>query len=156
MLDYPDIDRSRNLVIGEICTRNVVVAEKDYPIHRVAIQMRQHRVGSVVVVVKENKGNKPTGIFTETDLVVNVIAEEIDVNSVSLGEVMSSQLVTAHADDNINEALARMRVKGIHHLPVINAEGYLAGIFTISDLLKILPDKLGDLSLLFRKNGKQI
>lgn len=139
--------------IRDICARNVVVAEKDRPLHKAAMLMRRHHVGSVTVVSKEPGGDRLMGVFTVRDMVVSIIAEEIDVKSVTLSEAMSDHLITAHADDDVNEVLERMRVKRIHHRPVTDARGYLIGIFfTANDLLIFLSLKLSDLSLLIARN----
>ena len=138
--------------VGELCVRNVVVAEKDCPLHQVAMLMRRHQVGSVVVVSKERGGNRPVGIFTNRDMIMNIITEEIDVKSVSLKEAMSDVLITAHEDDDVNAVLEGMHEKGVRHIPVTDARGYLIGIFTASDVLGFLSTHISDLSLLIDRN----
>lgn len=124
--------------IGSLCIRDIVLAEKTCTIERAAKLMRQHHVGSVVVVSREEKGNKPIGIFTDRDLVVGIIAEEIDVKTVTLGDVMRDHLITAREDDDLNETIERMSSKGVRRIPVVDRNGCLVGIFSADDTLKIL------------------
>ena len=140
--------------IGRLCVRDVVLSERTCAIERAAKLMRQHHVGSVIVIAKNENGNKPIGIFTSRDLVVGIIAEEIDIHTVSLGDVMSDHLITAREDDDFNETIERMRIKGVRRIPVVDRNGYLVGIFTANDMLQILSEKLNSLAVLINQKQK--
>lgn len=128
--------------IGEFCTRKVIVAEKDTGIVALAQLMRKHHVGNVVVVTKHVDRMVPVGIVTDRDIVVELVAEEVDLESVSTGDVMSTELITAKQKEGLWNTLQLMRSQGIRRLPVVNEEGFLEGILTVDDLIELLADEL--------------
>ncbi len=132
--------------IGEFCSRNVVVVEKDAGIVELAQLMRKQHVGDVVVVTKHVDRMLPVGIITDRDIVVELIAEEVDLESVSAGDVMSTELITAKQTEGIWDTLQLMRSQGIRRLPVVNEEDFLEGILTIDDLIELLADELAILA----------
>ena len=128
--------------IGKFCTREVVVTEKHTGIVELAQLMRTHHVGDVVVVEKQGDLLVPVGIITDRDIVVELIAAEVDVDSVTTGDVMSQELITAREKEGIWDTLQQMRSKGIHRVPVVNEVGGLEGILTVDDLIELLAEEL--------------
>ncbi len=63
----------------------------------------------------------PVGIITKTD-VMRVVAEGVDVKTVSLKEVMTSPLVTIDHKAQIDDLMMLMEDKKIHHIPVLKEE----------------------------------
>lgn len=131
--------------IGEICTRVVTFATKDMPLVEAAKLMRQHHVGSLIVVEEQSRGRVPVGLLTDRDIVVEVLAPGLDYKNLSVGEIMSSRLITARDSDDMLGALRAMRQKGIRRMPVVTESGTLAGIVTLDDLLEILAEQMDDL-----------
>lgn len=130
------------MAIGEFCTREVVSAEKEMSIVAVAQLMRRYHVGDVVVVERRGELVVPIGIVTDRDIVVELIAEEVALDAVSVGDVMSYELVTVLEGADVWETLELMRRKGVRRIPVINAAGALEGIVAVDDLLEILAEEL--------------
>lgn len=139
--------------IGEICNREVVVIDRDSTVMTAAKLMRTQHVGTLVVVEKSSHRGKvkPVGILTDRDIVIEVIAEEVDLNAITVGDVMSYELVTAKETDGIWDILQRMRVKGIRRIPVVNEAGELEGILAVDDLLELLAEEITDLSRLIKR-----
>lgn len=131
--------------VGQICNRDTVIVRKDESIVDAAKLMREFHVGSVVVVEDVESGTRPVGILTDRDLVVEILAAELDPETVTVGDIMSYELTTARDDDGLWDTLRRMRAKGIRRMPVVNAEGLLTGILTSDDLLELLAEELGQL-----------
>ena len=131
--------------IGEICTRIVTFATKDMPLVDAAKLMRQHHVGSLIVVEEQQRGRVPVGMLTDRDIVVEVLAPGLDYRNLSVGEIMSSQLITARDSDDMLGVLRMMRQKGIRRMPVVTESGTLAGIVALDDLLEILAEQMDDL-----------
>lgn len=103
-------------------------------------------MGSVVVVEDVEAGTRPIGILTDRDLVVEILAAEMDPETVSIGDIMSYELATARDDEGVWDTVGRMRAKGIRRMPVVNAEGLLVGILTSDDVLELLSEELGQLA----------
>jgi len=129
--------------IGEICNREVVITEVNDPVLSVAKLMRKHHVGDVLVTKKSNGSSIPVGIVTDRDLVVEVLAPEIDPKTLNVGDIMTRELATVKEDTGVFEAIQFMRVRGIRRLPVVDDGGNLVGVVTLDDLLGLLVEELG-------------
>lgn len=135
--------------IGEICTRDTIIAKKDSNIVELAKLMRQYHVGDIVVV---NEGeNSPIGIVTDRDLVIEILAKELSPETITTGDIMNRDVLTAHENDDIWDTLQRMRIRGVRRIPVVNQRGALVGIATLDDLLELLADELEDIANIVRR-----
>jgi CBS domain-containing protein len=142
--------------IGDICNRETVFARKDSSISQAAQLMREHHVGDLVVVEEKAGRLIPVGILTDRDLVIEILAKDVDMHNVTVGDVMSSELMTARESDGLYETMQRMRAKGVRRVPVVDANGALAGIVTVDDLLDLLADELTALArLLSREQARE-
>ena len=134
--------------LGEYCNREVVITEKTTEVREAAKLMRKRHVGDLVVVERRGPENIPIGLLTDRDLVIEVLAQDVPVEAVTVGDVMSLELVTARESDGLWDTLDRMRTLGIRRMPVINERGGLVGIITSDDVLELLSEGLGDLAKL--------
>jgi CBS domain-containing protein len=142
--------------IGEICNRETVFATKDSSIQQAAQLMREHHVGDLVVVEEKAGRRVPVGILTDRDLVIEILAKDVSANNVTVGDVMSSELLTARESDGLYETMQRMRAKGVRRVPVVDINGALVGIVTVDDLLDLLADELTALArLLSREQARE-
>jgi CBS domain-containing protein len=130
---------------GELCNREVVIAYRDTPLVEAARLMREHHVGSLVVVVDRLSERVPVGILTDRDIVVAVVAPAVDPRTVTVGEMMTGELLTVREQDSVYDALRLMRGRGIRRVPVVTPAGTLAGIVTLDDLLETVAEQLNDI-----------
>lgn len=128
--------------IGEICNREVVVCYRGTPLTEAARLMREHHVGSLVVVVDRLSERVPVGIVTDRDITVAVIAKGLDPKALTVGDVISEELISVREHDSLPDALRVMRGRGVRRLPVLTRSGALAGIVTIDDLLELVAEEL--------------
>mgnify|MGYP000279662449 CR=1 FL=1 len=134
--------------IKEICSRVVVVAEPHTDLREAARLMRDHHVGALVVVEKREGVARPVGIVTDRDIVVEVVAATgVTPESLTVRDVMSSDLVLARETDGVFEAVERMQDSGTRRLPVISADGLLVGILTLDDVLRMLAGEMTALAI---------
>lgn len=135
------------MTIGEICTRVTVFTTRDTTVADAAKLMRQHHVGSLVVVEDINGSKRvPVGIVTDRDAVVEVMATGLDPNTITVGDIMVRDLVTARESEGVLETMQIMRYKGVRRLPIVGKSGELIGIVTIDDLLEVLAEELSELA----------
>lgn len=140
--------------VGEYCNREVVVVERSESVREAVHLMRQHHVGSVVVVDARGDTARPAGILTDRDIVVEVLAEDVDPDKVNIGDIMSSDPVTVEESAALLDALEIMRKQGVRRLLVVNAEGVLLGMLAVDDLLELLGEQVGALVELIRTEQK--
>lgn len=125
--------------ITDICKRDVVTVHSEATVLDAARLMRQQHVGDVMVVMRKEDGSAtPVGIVTDRDLVIEVIATELDPAVITVGDIMVSSLAVVNESNGIFETLQAMAEEGVRRMPVINKDGGLVGIVTLDDLLLLL------------------
>jgi CBS domain-containing protein len=128
--------------VGELCNREVVFATREMGLVEAARLMRQEHVGSLVVVAEQFSQRVPVGMITDRDIVVAVVAKEVDPKTLTVGEVMSAGALVVRERDGVPDVLRTMREKGVRRLPVVNDTGGLAGIVTIDDILELVAEEM--------------
>ena len=138
--------------IGQICSRNVDTAELSDSALAAAQRMHDRQVGTLVVIDKERR---VLGIVTDRDLVTRVLLESRDPTVTNLWEVMSQLPRTVSEEMSVEETLAQMRSGPYRRLPVVNAEGRLAGIISVDDVLSHIAAEFGEIGSLLRKQSPE-
>jgi CBS domain-containing protein len=115
--------------LREIMTAGVITSVPEAGAVSVARLMRDHRVGSVVIV---DQGEAPVAMVTDRDLAVRVFAEDVPPES-PVGEHASRPLVCGEPEMELDEAAALMVQHRVRRLPVVDA-GRLVGIVTLDDI----------------------
>lgn len=141
--------------VGEICNRDVVIAEKSLSVAEAARLMRSYHVGDLVVVEEKGGRRHPVGIVTDRDIVLEVVAADINPDAPTVGEIMGPQLVVVRESEGVFESIRYMRAKGVRRIPVVDAEGSLLGIVTLDDLLGLLAEELTELAKLVSREQQR-
>ncbi len=115
--------------LSEIMTSGVVTTTPDSSAASVARQMRDSRVGSVVVV---DPAGSPVAMVTDRDLTVRVFAGGVDPET-AIGEHASRPLICGESAMDLDEAAALMVQHRVRRLPVVDGDS-LAGIVTLDDI----------------------
>jgi CBS domain-containing protein len=136
------------MAVGEICNREVVIAEKALSVVDAARLMREHHVGDLVVVETRDGRKHPVGIVTDRDIVVEVVAAGVNPDSLNVGDIMGPEVATVRESEGLFEALRYMRGKGVRRMPVVDNTGGLVGILTMDDMLSLLAEEMTELAKL--------
>jgi len=115
--------------LSEIMTAGVVTAAPGDSAVSVARQMRDSRVGSVVIV---DPAGSPVAMVTDRDLAVRAFAAGVDPEA-AVGEYASRPLVCGEPAMELDEAAALMVQHRVRRLPVVDGDS-LAGIVTLDDI----------------------
>ena len=122
--------------VASLCTRRVAVIDRSASVVDAAVRMREEHVGTLVVVDEREGRLVPIGILTDRDIVISVVARAVDdLKSLRVDDIVTRSIVTAHDDEDALLVARRMRENGVRRLPVVDAEGELAGIVTVDDLI---------------------
>jgi CBS domain-containing protein len=132
--------------ITQICKKNVVTVTKDCSVVEAAELMRKNHVGDLIVIEVRNEKPVPVGIITDRDIVTSVISQRVDLNAVSVEDVMTPDPVALHEDQGVYDAISAMESSGANRLPVVDQHGSLVGIITSGDLFDLLTHELSSLS----------
>ncbi len=140
--------------IGEFSTPGVVTVTRDLSVQRAARVMREENVGSLIVVGEAGGVRKPVGIITDRDIVYELVALDLDADDVTVGDLMSLDLVVVEESEDFAATLRLMGEQGIRRVPVVNRDGSLVGIFAMDDALELLTGQLEDILLLIRRQRR--
>ena len=108
-----------------VMRRDVLLASPRTSVREAAQRMAAHKVGAILVA----DDNGLAGIFTERDLLCRVVARGLDAKATTLGEVMTPDPQTIHAQTPFGRALVVMQENGFRHLPVLE-EGKPVGMIS--------------------------
>jgi CBS domain-containing protein len=115
--------------------------------------MAEESIGAVAVT----EGSRLVGMFSERDLMLRVVSERQDPETIQVRDVMTSPVETIQRDSSVDEALKLMLDKHIRHLPIIDRDGRLAGMISMRSLLhdkvEELTDQLDSLEAYFTADG---
>jgi CBS domain-containing protein len=130
-----------------LCQRLALTVRRSDEVVHAAEIMREKHVGFLVVVEPDPVDGfmRPVGVLTDRDIVVSVVAQDLDPRSVRVGEIMTLNPVIAHKSDAMEAALRKMRDFGIRRLPIIDARGELVGILAMDDVLECIAGDAEDL-----------
>jgi len=126
---------------GTPCTREVVRVAADATVAEAAVLMREHHVGAVVVVDPKND-ERPVGIITDRDIVVEVVAAGLTPESLLVSEISQRPLVTIRDGSTFTDVVREMSINGVRRLPVVDKENALVGIASLDDMLEDLAGAL--------------
>lgn len=132
--------------IEEVCTHEVVDISPEASIRDAADLMRHRHVGCLVVVEQPNGERVPVGVLTDRDIVVSVVSPGIDPDILTVGDVMTHPVITCGIQEDLFEALERMRNAGVRRLPVVDRRGAAAGVLSADDVVSALGWHLSELS----------
>lgn len=93
--------------------------------------MADKGVGALIVM----EGNKLVGVISERDYARKVILKNRLSRETYVEEIMTTRVVYAHPEQNVEECMALMSEKHIRHLPIM-VEEKLLGVVSIGDLVK--------------------
>lgn len=100
--------------------------------------MRERHVGDVVVVDEHEGLLTPVGVVTDRDLVVKVLAMDVDPAVLRAEDLMASNVETAFESELVYDAIRHMRGKSIRRLPVVDAHNHLLGMLTAGNVTRFL------------------
>ena len=134
------------MTIASICTHKVITVDREIDIFAAARVMRENHIGYLIVTDSRSGGSTPIGVITDRDIVVKVMAKDVDPHTLTVGDVMTPEPLTAADDDGISETLRRMRRMGVRRVPVVGPGGKVSGVLSIDDVLNHVVRQLSDVS----------
>jgi CBS domain-containing protein len=116
--------------VKEVMTRGVEVVHSHAGLPEAAALMRRLDVGSLPVV----KDGRLTGILTDRDIAVRAVADNLDMSTTLVDDVMSKQVHSVKEEDDLDSAARLMADRQIRRVPVLGKNGQLSGILSMADL----------------------
>lgn len=127
--------------------KNVVVAKPIVTLREASKVMGEMNMGSLVVM----EDDKIVGIITSTDI-LKAIGDGKDPDKTLVKDVMSKDVITIQADEDVSKAVEIMVQHKIKRLPVMMNDK-LVGIITVSDIAIIEPKIISKFASLISLNA---
>jgi CBS domain-containing protein len=142
--------------VGQLCQREVVTTRQGEELCAAAQVMRARHVGFLVVVepVAASGRQRVVGVLTDRDIVVAVLAREIDTRALTVGDVMSREPLLAEESQPVDSVLCLMREVGVRRVPVIDRDGYLVGVLSLDDVLEAMAEQLVNIAASIRSEHR--
>jgi CBS domain-containing protein len=133
------------MAIGEFCNREVIISNRNDTVLEVAKLMRKYHVGDVVVVEERGDKQMPVGIITDRDIVIELVALEVDTTKILVGDAMNNELLTVNENEQLTDLVQKMQGKAVRRVPVVDDSGALVGIVTADDIIDLIAEQLNSL-----------
>jgi len=118
-------------------TKKLIGVTPDTTVQEASKLMMEFEIGSLVVI--DEKGNV-IGFFTKSDILRRVVVPGLPYDT-PVKDIMTKELITVNSNTPLGEVLRKMARHRIKHI-LIEEEGKIVGIFTLSDLLEASRRKL--------------
>jgi len=118
---------------NEVMTKNPVCCLPNDSVTKAAELMKSEDIGSIPVIENEQT-QKLVGIVTDRDLALKIVAEGLDAKSTKLETVMTHNVVTCRADDDLQKALDAMAEHQLRRIPVVDNDNKIVGIIAQADV----------------------
>lgn len=128
------------MLVKDAMSSKVEWVGPDICLRDTAKKMGKMGVGSLPV--EENE--KLIGIITDRDITCRAVAEARDAATTPVRDVMSKDINFCYDDQDVADAAKVMEEKRIRRMPVLNRDGQLVGILTLTDLSLAAEHELAD------------
>jgi len=118
--------------LADIAAPAIVAVEQSATVYETIELMNKRSVSAVVVTA----AGKPSGIFTERDVLKRVATKEINVQQTPVKQVMTAPVITMPQSALVGDVLVEMSRRDIRNMPVSGDSGELSGIVSMPEILQ--------------------
>ena len=123
---------SERTVLQSMSQRHVVSLAPSASVHDAACTMTKANCGSVLII---DSAGTMQGILTERDLMTRVLAKSLPADATTVAQVMTRQPQCVGPEVKVADAVLIMIERGFRHLPVVDHDGRVLGVFSARDAL---------------------
>ena len=122
------------MTVGELMTRDVEFIAPNSPVSEAAAVMGDLGVGALPVGTADDL----QGIITDRDILFRVVAKGRSNVDTEVGDVMTTTIFSCRPEDGVTAALNLMGARNIRRLPVLDGNGRVVGLLTLSDVSRTM------------------
>jgi CBS domain-containing protein len=137
--------------VGQVCSRNLVSAASSASLADLAKLMHDRHVGAVVITKAPLDRPVAIGIVTDRDIVRAQLERKSELARLAAEDIMTRDPLVVAEGDAIDDAIQRMRARGVRRAPVVTAHGALAGMVSTDDLVAEIARELGNLARILER-----
>ena len=124
--------------VEDVMIEGVITIDSDASVMKAVKMMNENEIGCLIVT----RRGKAVGIVTERDLLARVIAKSKNPKKTKVREIMTKPLISGQPEMDLEEATKLMFKMKIKKLPVVESEGKLAGLITLTDVARFQPQMI--------------
>jgi CBS domain-containing protein len=124
--------------VKDVMTTNVRTCFMSDSLATAAKVMWDNDCGCVPVL---NEHGQVVGMTTDRDICMAAFFQGVPINGIKVSAVMSRQLFDCTSDDDLSAAEMIMRQRKVRRLPVLNQDGRLVGLLSLSDIARHADDE---------------
>jgi len=117
----------------DVMTEDPVCCLPTDAVSKAAQLMKDEDVGSIPVI-EDEETMKLIGIVTDRDLALQVVAAERDASTTQVEDVMTYDVITCRATDDVQKAVDAMAQHQLRRMPVIDSDHRIVGIISQADV----------------------
>ena len=99
------------------------------PVSAAARAMKERGIGTVLIVTD----GRLSGLVTDRDIAVRVLAENRDPVTTRVGDICSTELAVLGPDDDVEQAARLVRERAVRRIPIVQ-DGTPVGVVSLGDL----------------------
>jgi len=126
------------LKLEDVMVEGVVTIDADATVMKAVELMNKNEIGCLIVI----RRGRAVGIITERDLLKRVIAKSKNPRKTKVREIMTKPLVAGQPEMDLEEATRLMFKMKIKKLPVLEPDGTLLGLITLTDVARYQPQMM--------------
>jgi CBS domain-containing protein len=124
---------------------DVVTTDESTSIMDAARLMRYKGIGDIVVTRGSGSETQPIGLITDRDIVVHAIACDLDLDTITAGDLQGRELATVGPEADLTEITAAMKQYGVRRV-LIATDSELLGLISMDDVIEAMTVLLNNLS----------
>ncbi len=124
-----------SMSVKEIMSKPAVTISYNETAKAAGQMMRKKRIGFLVVT----KRSKVIGILSDADLINKVIVGGVSAQKTKIRDLMSKPLITISPEEDVLEAVKKIKKNNIHRMPVIK-KGKVVGVISLTDIARSSPE----------------
>jgi CBS domain-containing protein len=117
----------------ELMTKDPSCCLSNDSVEKAAMIMKRENIGALPVI-ETLDSKKLVGIVTDRDLALKIIAGGLDPKSTKVNAVMTHEVITCLADDNLQKALDAMAKHQLRRIPIVDKDNTIVGIIAQADV----------------------
>jgi CBS domain-containing protein len=120
-------------ICSDVMTSDPICCLQGDTVVKLAQLMGKNDIGLIPIIDSELTG-KISGIVTNRDLALKVVAEGRDPKSTKAGDVMTRKVLTVNANDDLQKAFDMMTGLQLRRIPVVDHNNRVVGILAQADV----------------------
>jgi CBS domain-containing protein len=125
------------MLVGTVVERNVPTAPRDLDVRSAARLLLECRCGVLPVVAHDDGGSRVVGVLRYRDAFAATYDGDEGRSAMPVTTAMTPARFTCRATDSLGVGLRQVRRSGDDAVPVLDDRGYLVGMLSLPDLVRV-------------------